>query len=80
MQIVNGDLEGPISEACIFAPKLKSKDAKQLALDLFLGGNQKEQRRYCYIRYSQLIRELKQRFHQQQAKLPKPDKTLAYHN
>jgi hypothetical protein len=68
---LKADLEklSDISEACIFAPKLSSKnakEAKQLALDLFLEHpadvDNPTKRQACYRKYSRCIKQLQERY------------------
>jgi Ran GTPase-activating protein (RanGAP) involved in mRNA processing and transport len=61
----------PVSEACMMAPHLnssidrKTRVAKQLAQDLFLGTDDPllvKNRKRCYVRFTQLIRDLKKQY------------------
>ena len=73
------DPSKPVSEACIFAPKLKKPEAKALALALF---PETATRQEAYIQYYHAIKRLKEKFWQQRAEMvPRsPSKYLFYHN
>lgn len=64
-----------VSEACIFAPKLKKPEAKALALALF---PEVASRQEAYIQYFYAIKRLKQKFATQVR--PKPSRYLFYHD
>lgn len=81
------DSQQLISEACIFAPKLSSRDAKeakQLALDLFLENpndvHNPSKRQQCYRQYSYRIKQLQEKYWLQHPRPQPISKHLGRHD
>lgn len=78
-EILESKAPGLISDACLKRPPLSSQEYKQLALQLYDADVTPSvtERKWAYIRFARLLRDLKKLYHLQHPVLKPPHKALA---